>query len=261
MSGQVVSPRRTSIEPDLDAETRRLLAEIDNRHLEMRLIGGMAIRLVAAGRLHLAFERPVQDLDFVISKRHRRDAEQLLIESGYSADEPFNALNGARRLLYHDLEHGRQVDIFVETFEMCHVLPLADRLTARPDCLPAAELFMTKLQIVDLNRKDRADLYALLLSHEIGRGDDGVIDVDRIVELTANDWGLQHTFELNLERLRHGLDEQALEPDGVRAIAARIDELAAAMDGAPKSRRWKLRARVGERKRWYDEPEEVDRGR
>jgi hypothetical protein len=121
---------------------------------------------------------------------------------------------------------------------------------------------MTKLQIVDLNQKDRADLYALLLTHEVGRGDDEAVNLDPIIELTANDWGLQHTFELNLARLRQGLDEQPVGSEQIAEIAARIDELEGAMERAPKSRRWKLRARIGERKRWYEEPEEeVERDR
>jgi len=259
MSTQVASRERTPIEPDIEVEARRLLAEIDRRGLEMRLIGGMAIRLLAGERLDPAFERPIDDLDFVVSKRHRRDAEALLREAGYEGDEQFNALNGARRLLYHDPGHGRQIDVFIETIEMCHVLPMGDRLTARRGSLPAADVLMTKLQIVQLNDKDRRDLYALLLSHEVGGGD-ASLDVERITGLTANDWGLQHTFELNLERLRSGIAEQAVDPERAQAIASRIDELAAAMERAPKSRRWKLRARVGERKRWYVEPEEVDRG-
>jgi hypothetical protein len=260
MSTQVTSPERTPIKADIDAEARRLLAEIDRRDLEMRLIGGMAIRRLAGERLDPAFERPIEDLDFVVSKRHRLKAMALLREADYSADEQFNALNGARRLLYRDHVHGRQIDVFVETVEMCHVLPMRDRLTARPDSLPPADLLMTKLQIVDLNYKDRADLYALLLTHEVGAGDDSSLDVERITELTANDWGLQHTFELNLERLRSDLAEMPLRPEQVQAIADRIEGLGSAMERAPKSRRWKLRARVGERKRWYAEPEEVDRG-
>jgi hypothetical protein len=30
-----------------------------------------------------------------------------------------------------------------------------------------------------------------------------------------------------------------------------------ALEQAPKSRRWKLRDRIGERKRWYELPEET----
>jgi hypothetical protein len=254
-----VGQPQTLIEPDIDAEAERLLALIERERLDARLIGGMAVRLLAADRLHPAFMRPIQDLDFILTKRHRREFNQLLIGAGYSADEQFNALHGSRRLLYRDPHHQRQVDVFVEMFSMCHVLPLADRIPARPRSLPAAEILMTKLQIVELNVKDRSDLYALLLSHEISPGDDSGIDPQRIAALTGNDWGLQRTFELSLQRLRAVLPEQPLTPEERSVVTARIDALAAALDGAPKTRRWRLRARVGERRRWYEEPEEVER--
>jgi hypothetical protein len=40
--------------------------------------------------------------------------------------------------------------------------------------------------------------------------------------------------------------------------AAQVTALRAAIDGAPKSTRWRLRARVGERVTWYSEPEEME---
>lgn len=255
MTATMTTPGSVPIEPDFEAEAKRLLAEIARRDLDMRLIGGMAIRLLAGDRLHPAFERTIQDLDFIVAKRHRHDAGELLSEAGYAGDEQFNALNGARRLLYFDAVHGRQIDVFVETFEMCHALPLADRIAVRPATLPAVDLLMTKLQIVQLNDKDRGDLYALLDTH-----DATALELDWIAELTGNDWGLQRTFEINLGRLRERLAEQGLEPERAAAIDARIAAIEAAMEGASKSRRWKLRDRVGERKRWYEEPEEVDRG-
>ena len=249
----------TPIQPDIDTEARRLLDEIDRRDIQARLIGGMAVRLLAGDRLHPAYSREVNDLDFVLTRRDARAIESLLTAEGYAPEDQFNALNGHRRLLFLDEHHGRQIDVFVDSFEMCHRLPLSERLTARQDTLPAAEVLMTKLQIVHLNAKDRGDLYALLLSHEVAAHDDRAINAARIAELTGNDWGLQRTFELNLGRLREGLAEQPLEPGEIRELGERIDALGAAMEGAPKSRRWKLRAKVGDRKRWYEEPEEVDR--
>lgn len=225
----------------------------------MRLIGGMAIRLLAGDALHPAFHREIQDLDFIVARRHGREAESLLEDAGYVGDERFNALNGARRMLFVDPGHDRQIDIFVETFEMCHSLPLAERLDVVPCTLPAAEVLMTKLQIVDLNAKDRADLYALLLSHDVDEVDEGFVNGRRIAELSSRDWGLQRTFELNLERLRAGLDEQPLNDVERAELTRRIEALGELMEQAPKSRKWKLRARVGERKRWYEQPEEVDR--
>lgn len=246
---------------DIDEEAHRITEEAERRGLTLRLMGGAAIRMLIGARLHPAFERTPADLDFVVAKQDRRATTDLLAEAGYVADEQFNALNGHRRMLFNDPEPGRdrQVDVFVETFEMCHELPLAERLHAVPHTLAPAELVMTKLQIISLNAKDRGDLYALLLACDTG-GDDDSINVERIAELTAGDWGLQHTFELNLERLRAGLEEQSALDAGERsAIAGRIDAIADAMERAPKSRRWKLRAKIGERKRWYEEPEEVDR--
>jgi hypothetical protein len=42
-------------------------------------------------------------------------------------------------------------------------------------------------------------------------------------------------------------------------IAGRIADITGAMNAAPKSSRWQLRARVGRRVRWYELPEEVNR--
>lgn len=259
LHGEPMTLDPTAIDPNLEREARRLLAEIGRVGLEARLIGGMAIRLLADDQLHPVFAREIQDLDFVVSKRHRRDLERLLAEAGYAPEEQFNALNGSRRLLFDDRKHGRQVDVFVDRFEMCHVLPLAEQLTRRPDTLPAAEVMMTKLQIVHLNAKDRSDLYAILRSHEVASHDERAVNVSRITALTAEDWGLHRTFELNLERLSAGLAGEPLDAESREVIAGRIEALTAAMTDAPKSRRWKLRARVGDRRRWYEEPEEVDR--
>ena len=42
-------------------------------------------------------------------------------------------------------------------------------------------------------------------------------------------------------------------------IKARLATLQAAMDAAPKTLGWRLRARVGKRVPWYEEVEEVQR--
>lgn len=249
----------TPILPDIVQEARRLLDAVAGENIDARLIGGMAIRILAGERLDPAFEREIRDLDFVVAKRQGHRLGALLESSGYLPDEQFNALNGARRMLFHDVTHGRQIDVFVERFVMCHELPIARRLTQRADTLPATEVLMTKLQIVSLTEKDRGDLYALLDSHEVAAHDDGAVNPELIAALASEDWGLQHTFEMNLRRLRDALPTLALAPDAVASIARRLDEIQSAIESAPKSRKWKLRARIGERKQWYEEPEEVDR--
>jgi hypothetical protein len=41
-------------------------------------------------------------------------------------------------------------------------------------------------------------------------------------------------------------------------MQARLREVLDRIEAEPKGRGWKLRARIGERKRWYELPEEVD---
>jgi hypothetical protein len=257
----VMSAEPGVIHSDLEIEARRLLRLAAQTGVPLRLIGGMAIRMLAGARAHPALERVIRDLDLVTARREGRSVRELLTSSGYVPNREFNALHGHHRLLFYDETHDRQVDVFIGEFRMCHELPLTERLEAQPLTLPAAELLMTKLQIVKFNEKDRADALNLLLSHEVAAGrDDGAINAGRIVQLTSQDWGLQHTFELNLGRLSEALPALPLSDAERQLIGGRITALREAMSAAPKSRRWKLRARVGERKQWYEEPEEVDRG-
>ncbi|WP_041731588.1 nucleotidyltransferase family protein [Conexibacter woesei] len=239
----------------LPDEGRGVIADADARGLKVRLLGGIAIKLLLGDRFDPAFERPYGDIDVLCGRKDGRGLEELLAARGWEPAKEFNALNGARRLLFHDPRSSAQVDVFVGEFSMCHALPLADSLGRPGPTLPAIDLVMTKLQIVELNAKDRSDLYALLSGSDVGDGDHAAIEPRRMAELTSRDWGLHHTFELNLAKLR----DDVAAGGGPAGAAVAIDALIEAMEAEPKSRGWKMRARVGERKRWYELPEEVDR--
>ncbi|MDP9260029.1 MAG: nucleotidyltransferase family protein [Actinomycetota bacterium] len=255
-TARVTSP----ILPDVVDEARRLLAAAEEEGLRLRLIGGVAVRLHVQGELHPAFAREIRDIDVVTGKGEGRRAGAFIEAQGYVPNRTFNAMHGARRMLFYDEANGRQLDVFVNTFEMCHVLPVGEHLDRDPVTVPLADLLLTKLQIVTLNAKDRSDAYALVLEHELGSGDVEFIDAARIADLCARDWGLYRTLQINLERLSSGLAESGLSGDEQRLIAARLAGLTAAIEAAPKSVKWKARARVGDRVRWYEEPDEVAQG-
>jgi hypothetical protein len=241
------------------AEGPRLVLEAEESGLTARLIGGVGIRLLLAERFDPLFARPLHDIDLYTRKRDSRKLEGLIKDHGWQPVREFNALNGNRRLLFNDPNSEAQIDVFVEAFEMAHSLPLADGLREPGLTLPGTELLMTKLQIVKLNEKDRDDCYALMHGCTVGDEGPATIDPARIAHLTGRDWGLQHTFELNLRRLSDDLGSRPLPADGTRVISHAIAGVGSAIDAEPKSRGWRLRARVGERKQWYEEPEEVRR--
>jgi hypothetical protein len=127
--------------------------------------------------------------------------------------------------------------------------------------LDLADLLLTKLQIVELNEKDAQDVLYLCSAYPVTDGDEpGTIGLDRIRPLVGNDWGWWRTVTLNLDRittLASG-DGQGLVPAGGKHDPVeQLAVLSKAIEATPKSLRWKARARVGERVRWYEQPEET----
>ena len=151
----------------------------------------------------------------------------------------------------------RQLDVFVGEFSMCHSLPIADRLDRHPYTVPVAELLLTKLQIVELNERDERDIYTLCYHHEVGAGSSGGIESDVVGRLCAGDWGLWRTCRGTIERCRGDLDQYELERSARDLIELRLRRLWEEVDAVPKTGKWKRRSRLGERMRWYQEPEEA----
>ncbi|HEU0193334.1 MAG TPA: hypothetical protein VFQ71_03990 [Gaiellales bacterium] len=243
--------------PAIEEESRRLLDAAGAAGLEIRLTGGLAIRAHADGEIPEQLRREYHDIDLVTRRSQSRAVERFLADAGYTPNHEFNALNGRDRLLFYDLPRDRQLDVFVGHFKMCHEIPIADRLELDPVTVPLAELLLTKLQIYELNEKDRRDVLTILATHEVGDGDGETVNAQYIGRLCADDWGLWRTLKLNVERCHSALEDYGFDTATHDRIRDRLDTLWAAVDAAPKSRRWKMRDRVGDRKRWYELPDEV----
>jgi hypothetical protein len=250
-----------SILPELEDEMYRLIREAQAQDIFLRVLGGLAIKTHSPHANHRALERSYPDIDFVTDKESAKKLVDFLPTMGYTPNKTFNTLSGDRRQLYYDEEYGRQIDVFIGDFTMCHTLPLADRLELEPVTLPLAELFLSKAQIVHLNRKDVLDLLALILDHEAAPSDEESINTEYIAELCARDWGLYTTVSMTIEKLHAFLDngEVELEDSEKETVNRRLTAIQRAMDAAPKTMGWKMRDRIGTRVRWYEEVEEVQR--
>jgi hypothetical protein len=246
----------TSILEDIVAEGERLLDIAKEQGVPLSLLGGVAVRLNAPD-VPRSLDRQYKDLDFAVPKKGGAATDKLLRAAGYEPHITFNAMHARERALFFDDEHDRQVDVFIGSFRMCHQIPLDDRIANGQQTVPLAELLLTKLQIIELNEKDVRDTVLLLHGHEVGEHDGDTVNAARVAELCAGEWGLWRTITANLERCREHVADYDLEPGDRERIVGRFDELLARIETEPKTRGWKLRAKVGERKRWYDLPEEV----
>ena len=246
---------------DLINEMNRLINAATESQIHLRVFGGLAI-LSHSQKNPRFFKRDSPDVDFIVSRNDRHKLEPFFRDMGYSPNRQFNLLNGMRRqIYYHDQLSDRRIDILVGDFEMCHKLPLDDRLEVDPVTIPLAELLLSKAQVVELNRKDAFDIISLLLNNEIGSEKDGRIDLERITRLCAQDWGLYKTTSINLQRVEDLLADKDLKltTEERDLILSRVRQIQLAFDKMPKSLAWQLRDKVGTRVRWYTEVEEVAR--
>jgi hypothetical protein len=234
-------------------EAVQLVQGATGKGLPLRLLGGLGVRVLCPSfqpRL-----RPGQDVDLACTSKARRDVAAYLEAGGCVPDRRFNSLNSGQQM-YFTAPSGRPVDVMVDRLVMCHTLDLRPSFRNASLTLDPADLLLSKLQIVQLNAKDLHDIAHLLSGVAIAAGG---IDPRRVGEVLAADWGWWRTSTGNLEKLPGLLaGNPGLSPPGAPfdplAQAARLLQIA---HDVPKSLKWKTRARVGDRVKWYELPEEV----
>ena len=228
-------------------EGRRLVELGAGAGVTVRLLGGVAVLAHCPSALGAGGIREIADLDVVVGAGQGRALARLLTNAGYRPEQRFNALHGQRRMLFHGPLG--QLDVLVGTFEMCHTIQLAPRLELDSPTVTVSDLLLTKLQIVQLNEKDARDALTLLGEHELDRGEGDAVNLAYLDLLVASDWGLWRTLDGTLARLG--------EMTGDREVKGKLAAIAGSLQAAPKTMKFKLRARVGERVPWYTLPDEV----
>lgn len=242
---------------DIRSEADRLGRAAVVSGLQLRLMGGLAVYLTSPSVRRDPYARDYGDLDFAVGSRDARSAVAFFTAAGYVPEKMFNALHGAQRLNFQHPAGRWPIDVVVDEVRMSHRIDLRGRLNGSAPTLSLADLLLTKLQIWEINHKDLGDIVCLLADHDIADADGlDVIDQRRILALTGADWGLWRTVGRNLERAAD--EAQIRVVDGAqRDPVAQAHRLLTSLRHAGKSLAWKARARVGDRVRWYETPEEV----
>jgi len=230
-----------------------LVQKAESAGISLKLIGGIAIA-ASAKRGSQTFPRQYKDFDFFALSSDRKAISRLLEEAGMKPDKTFNALHGATRMIYFDAEMQVGVDIMLDSFQMCHKVNLKNRVPKSRHVIPPSDILLTKMQIVKITENDLGDTAALLCDFEIGQRDSECeLDADYVSQVLANDWGFYKTFSINVQNLLSYLEGK---PEG-EIPSSRIKALWARVESAPKTFKWKMRERLGEKVKWYEEPEGV----
>jgi hypothetical protein len=238
------------------------LAQDENKHVIMRLVGALAFRTHCPqyGYLQDKLGRVFTDIDFASYPRFVRDIRRILTELGYEEDKQVTQLFGDQRMLFHDPGYGRHIDVFYNSLDFCHPVRFSGRLELEELTLPLAELLLEKMQIVQINEKDVIDSIMLLREHPIGDTDSETVNAAIIAKTLASDWGFWRTVTANLKLVDQRLDRyEGLSKEDREIVHKRISQLLDCINEEPKTLVWKARAKVGERVKWYKDVEELNR--
>jgi hypothetical protein len=242
----------------LIVEARRILAAATPA-TSLRLTGSVAVQIRCPQFGAIARrDRGFRDIDFVAYKRETKLVQQLLSGLGYVEDREVALVSEGSRAIFENPGSGLHLDVFYDKLDFCHVISLAGRLEVDQPTLPLAELALGKLQIVKINEKDLIDLMVLLLEHPWGEGDERTLNLGRIARLCAEDWGLWRTTTLNLDKLARLAGALAsLEAAQRQRLVVQIEALKRRLEAEPKPLSWRMRAKLGDRVKWYRDVDEV----
>jgi hypothetical protein len=244
-------------EPEMAERARELHETLGKHGIAAKLIGGLAIALRCPGMRGYGLSRDYHDIDVCARSRDAKKMDAAMATLGLEPHKHFNAMNYGRQMMYSNPDSGLHVDVFLDVLRMCQELALTDRLAVdgHPS-LPVADLALSKLQIVQVNEKDKTDLLALLLDHELTPDSDTGLNVTRVTDICRANWGWWQSSRITLEACR-AYAAEGIAPDLRDVASNRIDALLAEIDAAPKTVKWKARARIGTRTKWYELPEET----
>lgn len=240
------------------AEAVRIVDEAEEGGIKLRILGSLAYRIHCPENLELfeKMERALTDIDFAAEKRQSKNIKEFLSASGYVEDERMTVSTEGSRYYFEHPDSGLGVDVFMDELYFCHRIPFGGRLDLDRPTISTCDLLLEKMQIVELNLKDIKDTMVLLLEHPIVASGGGteVIDGAYVADMLSDDWGFYYTVTTNLEKVRRFMPEfEAIGSGQAEVIGERLEEVRQQIEEAPKTLRWKMRAKVGPKKKWYQE--------
>ena len=242
-----------------ETEGDRLLASAAEEGVVLRLLGALAFAKRCPAHAHLQdrLGRAYTDIDFGGYGKQAEGIRRVLARDGYAEDAMTFVESEGSRMVWNHPRTRLHLDVFLDKLSFCHMVPWSDRLEVDDQTIPLAEMLMQKMQIVQINEKDLIDTIMLLLEHRLTEDDAGV-NIALVASVCARDWGWWRTLTMNLVKVKQMAATYAeLSDEEQRRVADQVDAAVERIEREPKSLGWRIRAKIGDRKKWYQDVGEL----
>ncbi len=246
---------KKSIREDRITEATRIIDVARKKGAILRLIGGLAVRNHC--EIIDFCERDYGDIDLVGLKKHFKKINETFKELGYKENRNVAIATSGQQMQFYKEDLEDHVDVFLDTFRMEHDVVLKDRLTIEDYTISISDILITKLQIYTMNEKDLRDILTIVKDIPLGEEDkSGMINKRYISKLCSRDWGLYTDIISNIDKCLNLMHHYNLSLEEVEQIQNKLKKIKEMIEKESKTRRWKLRAKIGKKKVWYRVVEE-----
>ncbi|MEM3696419.1 MAG: hypothetical protein QXQ94_02800 [Candidatus Bathyarchaeia archaeon] len=259
-------------------ESQEIVEKTRQEGLILRILGGLGIAVHCQeyrdfaqklGRIGTGVieGQEYSDIDFVSYGSYRDKMKDFFDKIGYVKRKITLSTAASGRQIYYHPKGWFYVDVFFDKLLVAnHPIDFRGRLELDYPTITVTDMLLEKLQIWEaFSVKDLKDCLLLLKAHAIKeKGEKESIDALYIAKLLAQDWGLWYTATSNLKKIKiflseiekfgseANIDPKQIKKEDREEIIQKIDNLLEIIEKEPKSFGWKMRAKIGTKKRWYN---------
>ena len=228
----------------------------------IRTLGSIAFRIKCPDYSYMEYDngRYLTDIDFVALSKEIENVQDMFFHMGWTENQTVLRLFGHKRRIFYHPRLPIHSDVFIDKLRFCHEIDFRKRLEIDYPTISVTDLLLEKLQIVEINKKDLVDMMALLRQFDVASDerDCNAIDSGHMAGIFSRDWGWWKTAMTNIEKTA-AFSSTYLSPEDSREVRDKLSAIRKIVDQRSKSLFWKLRSLLGERVKWYNEVEEVER--
>jgi len=259
-------------------EAERIVEVAKSKGLTLRILGGLGVafhcrefrdfaeKLGRTGTDVMAGQE-YSDIDFMSYRKFREGVKELFSDMGYAKRRATLSSAASERQVYYHPKGWFYVDVFFDKLLVAnHPVEFVGRLELDYPTVAVTDILLEKLQIWEaFSIKDFKDCLLLLKAHKVEeKQNKESIDASYIAKLLSEDWGFWYTVTTNLKRINKLASEiekfgaevkinpHDLKAEELAEISSKIEALLRRIEEEPKSFKWKMRAKIGTKQRWYN---------
>jgi hypothetical protein len=259
-------------------ESQEIVEKAKQEGIVLRILGGLSIAIHCQEHREFAQKlgrmgtgvikgQEYSDIDYVSYRNQREKIKELFDKIGYAKRRATLSTAASERQIYYHPKGWFYVDVFFDKLLVAnHPIDFKGRLELDYPTITVTDMLLEKIQMWEaFSVKDLKDCLLLLKAHDIKeKSEKESIDTLYIAKILAQDWGFWYTATTNLKNLKKFITEidklgieadinpKQIEKKEREDITEKIEAILERIEKEPKSFGWKMRAKIGTKKKWYN---------